>query len=107
MTKKVFETNKTIVGLPYRKTLFKASKLEEAIREIVRETTMQDDEETVNMFIDPKSPVAQIRRRQTSDSLAGSSDGGGTSMNTWPLPGLEWGNENALLYDLKAKGCKT
>lgn len=35
MTQKVFETDKTIAGIPYRSTLFKASKLEDAIRECV------------------------------------------------------------------------
>ena len=38
MTKKVFETDKTIAGIPYKHTLFKASKLEEAIRACVRGT---------------------------------------------------------------------
>lgn len=37
MTRKVFETDKTIAGIPYRSTLFKASKLEDAIKECVRE----------------------------------------------------------------------
>ncbi len=44
MTKKVFETDKTIAGIPYRSTLFKASKLEEAIRECVREHTIFEKE---------------------------------------------------------------
>src|SRR6201996_8232226 len=44
MTKKVFETDKTIAGIPYRSTLFKASKLEDAIRECVREHTIYANE---------------------------------------------------------------
>src|SRR5579871_2140659 len=44
MTKRVFETDKTIAGIPYRSTLFKASKLEEAIKESVRAHTIFDDE---------------------------------------------------------------
>src|SRR3984885_10236781 len=44
MTRKVFETDKTIAGIPYRSTLFKASKLEEAIRECVREHTVFEAE---------------------------------------------------------------
>ncbi|EHK97870.1 putative Calcium-independent phospholipase A2-gamma [Glarea lozoyensis 74030] len=39
MTRKVFETDKTIAGIPYRSTLFKASKLEEAIKEENRTKT--------------------------------------------------------------------
>ncbi|PWW72024.1 FabD/lysophospholipase-like protein [Tuber magnatum] len=107
MTKKIFETDKTIAGLPYRKTLFKASKLEEAIREVVRETSLRDEEETVNMFVDPKSPVAQIRRSQASSSLTGPPDGGRSSLKPGSPPGLQWGNENALLYDLRQGGCRT
>ncbi|CAZ86525.1 unnamed protein product [Tuber melanosporum] len=107
LTRKVFETDKTIAGLPYRKTLFKASKLEEAIREVVRETSMRDGEETVNMFVDPKSPVAQIRRRQTSSSFR-EANGGRSSLKTGvQSPGLQWGNENALLRDLRQGSCKT
>ncbi|RMZ86096.1 hypothetical protein DV737_g75, partial [Chaetothyriales sp. CBS 132003] len=44
MTKKVFETDKTIAGIPYKQTLFKASKLEEAIKSCVREHTVLEDE---------------------------------------------------------------
>src|SRR5271169_4692978 len=44
MTKRVFETDKTIAGIPYRSTLFKASKLEEAIQECVREHTVYETE---------------------------------------------------------------
>lgn len=44
MTKRVFETDKTIVGIPYRSTLFKASKLEEAIQDCVAEHTLFEDE---------------------------------------------------------------
>ena len=35
MTRKVFETDKTIMKIPYRSTLFKASILEEMIRTCV------------------------------------------------------------------------
>ena len=44
MTRRVFESDKTIAGVPYRKTLFKASKLEEAIRQCVREHTVDQAE---------------------------------------------------------------
>lgn len=44
MTRIVFQTDKTIAGIPYRSTLFKASKLEEAIRSAVREHTQNDTE---------------------------------------------------------------
>jgi hypothetical protein len=44
LTRMVFETDKTIAGIPYRSTLFKASKLEDAIRQAVREHTISDSE---------------------------------------------------------------
>src|SRR4051794_21720657 len=42
MTRYVFETDKRVIGIPYGETLFKASKLERAIREIVRERSKDD-----------------------------------------------------------------
>src|ERR1700710_1663857 len=62
MTRRVFETDKTIAGIPYRSTLFKASKLEEAIRECVREHTVYDDEGNDNhggiaSAVDLRSPM--------------------------------------------------
>ncbi len=44
MTRKVFETDKTIIGIPYRSTLFKASMLEDAIRSCVRSFEHESDE---------------------------------------------------------------
>ncbi|EER24051.1 Patatin-like phospholipase family protein [Coccidioides posadasii C735 delta SOWgp] len=44
LTKYVFETDKTIAGIPYRSTLFKASRLEQAIRQCVREYTVSESE---------------------------------------------------------------
>lgn len=43
MTRKVFETDKTIAGIPYRSTLFKASMLEDAIRACVRSFENNED----------------------------------------------------------------
>jgi hypothetical protein len=39
MTRRVFETDKTIAGIPYRSTLYKASRLEEAIKQCVTNVT--------------------------------------------------------------------
>lgn len=103
MTKKVFETDKTIAGLPYRKTLFKASRLEDAIKEVVKELTIRDEEDTVNLFIDPKSQQPQIRRTSTFDSWGSSSQG---SRNSW-RSGTSWGNENTVLFDSRLGKCKT
>lgn len=81
MTRRVFESDKTIAGVPYRKTLFKASKLEEAIRACVREHTVDgregnDDPELEAQILQQiermeaerdgyesaKSPIEQLRR---------------------------------------------
>src|ERR1700755_2214253 len=64
MTKRVFETDKTIAGIPYRSTLFKASKLEEAIRDCVREHTIYDDEGNDNPDAPEnpnQSPISPVR----------------------------------------------
>src|ERR1700759_4388292 len=58
MTRRVFETDKTIAGIPIRSTLFKASKLEEAIRECVREHTIYEDEG--NDEFDAPTPTADV-----------------------------------------------
>lgn len=100
MTKKVFETDKTIAGLPYRKTLFKASRLEHAIKEVVKESTVRD-EETVSLYIDPKTRSTQIRRANTFDSW--SSPSNGRRGSSWG----SWGNENTLLFDSHHGKCKT
>jgi Patatin len=60
MTRKVFETDKTIAGIPYRSTLFKASKLEEAIRECVREHTVFEGEGNDQPTADPRSSIASL-----------------------------------------------
>ena len=44
VTRHVFETDKTFAGIPYTSTLYKASKLEEAIKQCVREHTVSGNE---------------------------------------------------------------
>ena len=44
LTRRVFETDKTIAGIPYKRTMFKASKLEEAIKQAVKEHTVSEQE---------------------------------------------------------------
>lgn len=113
MTRKVFETDKTFAGIPYRSTLFKASRLEEAIRECVSEHTIFEDEG--NDGSDPGGiPVPT--------SSAGSTFSGGYNirqstsssrpnhMPTSPRSGYssrQWGNPNASLYDERPNRTKT
>ena len=125
MTKRVFETDKTIAGIPYRSTLFKASKLEEAIRECVREHTVFEDEgndEGDSPTQDPNSPVAShsalggMRPGSASDQTMGrsmsvasrySQIGMTTVEFRGPLAASRWGKPNALLYDTRENRTKT
>jgi len=115
MTRKVFETDKTIAGIPYRSTLFKASKLEEAIKECVQEHTIyekegnDDDESSV---VSPVSPFS-VRsgrppaRAPSNASVVSFSNRSPTSYRNRPISGMAWGNPDALLYDNRENRTKT
>lgn len=115
MTRKVFETDKTIAGIPYRSTLFKASKLEEAIRECVREHTVYEEEgndgdepEGLGMM-SPISPLTKnIPKRHASNaSVASFSNRSPATYQSRPMMGLRYGDGEALLYDNREKRTKT
>lgn len=103
MTKKVFETDKTIAGLPYRKTLFKASKLEEAIKEVMREYAGRENEEKEG-FQKEQPHINPVTRSNTSDSY-NSSQG---SRSSWRSGSAAWGNGNMNepLFDPRPKICR-
>ena len=111
MTRRVFETDKTIAGIPYRSTLFKASKLEEAIKQCVREHTIYDYEGNdgtskggVEM---PVSPTGK-RESYASSTMSGVGDLGGFNPISQSIYGnLRWGNPNASLYDGRENRTKT
>ncbi|GAB7365824.1 hypothetical protein MBLNU230_g7156t1 [Neophaeotheca triangularis] len=118
MTRRVFETDKTFAGIPYRSTLFKASKLEEAIRECVREHTVFEDEGNDTLAnatpMSPETPgsagtgssgVPQRSMSQTSrySQVGMSPMGGGRPM----FGSMRFGNPNALLYDTREHRTKT
>lgn len=115
MTKKVFETDKTFAGIPYRSTLFKASRLEEAIRECVREHTIFEDEgndrptASVADLRSPLTPGSGFGGPQRSPSNASRySQIGATPIDARsPLAAMRWGNPNALLYDHRENRTKT
>jgi hypothetical protein len=130
LTKRVFETDKTIAGIPYRSTLFKASKLEEAIRECVREHTVFEDEgndEGDSPTLDPSSPMAsrqsvvgglrpgsayEIGRppavgRSLSNASRYSQIGMAPVEFRGPMAASRWGKPNALLYDTRENRTKT
>ena len=123
MTKKVFETDKTIAGIPYKTTLFKASKLEEAIKQCVAEHTVYEDEGNdgtsrggkafnTSLF-SPNSPVARSMSVRSSNSLAPTSPTS-THRSSMYSPGsgfgpqgANWGNPEASLYDDREHRTKT
>ncbi|KAI9836873.1 MAG: hypothetical protein M1819_001038 [Sarea resinae] len=121
MTRRVFETDKTIAGIPYRSTLFKASKLEEAIKECVREHTIFDDEGNDNMTDNtqmPMSPMSPMSPMTPASAMGGFSPRRSLSVASTrsgmnpvnlrgPLGTSRWGNPNASLYDSRENRTKT
>lgn len=111
MTRRVFETDKTIAGIPYRSTLFKASKLEEAIRECVREHTVYDDEgnDSKDAVSSTSRQSLNVARPARSISVASRhSTIGMTPVDPRTSVGISrWGNPNAFLYDSRENRTKT
>jgi hypothetical protein len=132
MTRRVFETDKTFVGIPYRSTLFKASKLEEAIRECVREHTVSETEGNDgtlpprrsyapptgrSSLTSPSTPsLAPSQKRSSRYSVSSmdivqpqSSPGHnrGSSVGGFNNSISRWGNPNAYLYDNRDFRTKT
>lgn len=115
MTRKVFETDKTFAGIPYKHTLFKASKLEEAIKLCVQEHTRSEEEGNDGTaaggreFQDLTSPIsvassAAVRR---SMSVRSSNSTIMTSPSLVSPSFPAWGNANATLYDSRENRTKT
>ena len=113
MTKRVFETDKTIAGIPYRSTLFKASKLEDAIKDCVREHTIFEDEGNDGTAKGgravPMSPsgsvLSDVEKRHSIASSIGS--GYNPTSPRSVFTALQWGNPNAYLYDSRENRTKT
>ncbi len=114
MTRRVFETDKTIAGIPYKHTLFKASKLEEAIRECVREHTVYEDEGNDGtstgghefQSLTPASAVSLPQRTASVRSNGSFAPSSPMSLRN-SIQGVRWGNPNASLYDGRENRTKT
>ena len=115
MTKRVFETDKTIAGIPYKQTLFKASKLEEAIKACVREHTVFEDEGNDGTasggreFAGMSPMTTNTAPRRSMSVRSGSSIGTASPAsvrNSMMLAG-QWGNADASLYDGRENRTKT
>lgn len=119
MTRRVFETDKTFAGIPYRSTLFKASKLEEAIRDCVREHTLHtsegnDDPDASNrdsiasLPYSPGSvPQRSISRGSFSTSAASHPMSPSSQRGSVLINAMRWGKPDALLYDNRETRTKT
>ena len=111
MTKKVFETDKTIAGIPYRSTLFKASKLEEAIQECVRRYEIEENSQALHNYSEmPTSPArpgsiwSGVDGRP-SRSLSFTSRRQSSVIS--PVVPPNTGHSNAYLYDSRPDRTKT
>lgn len=115
MTRRVFETDKTIAGIPYRSTLFKASMLEQAIKEAVREHTVLDAEGNDGEASDLVSPLsvasrssaAAPRRHQSNASVVSFSGRSPASQMARPAHRGSYGDPNSRLYDSRENRTKT
>ncbi|KAK4237475.1 acyl transferase/acyl hydrolase/lysophospholipase [Achaetomium macrosporum] len=116
LTRMVFETDKTIAGIPYRSTLFKATKLEEAIKEAVREHTIYEKEgndgSDAGGFSNMMSPVsrssaAHPRRNPSNASVVSFSAKSPSAQFARPVFSRGGGNPNARLYDERENRTKT
>jgi hypothetical protein len=109
VSKKVFQSDKTIVGLPLKKTLFKASLLEEAIREIVNEFECPAPAGDVfSLYSSPRAPGTPVSSHRGSQKFqsawdASSTEGSVRSSTKEP----DTGGGNALLFDPRPDRCKT
>lgn len=112
MTRMVFETDKTILGIPTRTTLFKASKLEEAIREAVRQHTVEDsegkDKDARGTGSTGSGALVPQRHGSNASVLSFSARSPASQMAARPyyLSALR-GNPDALLYDAREYRTKT
>lgn len=115
LTRMVFETDKTIAGIPYRSTLFKATKLEEAIKECVMEHTVYEKEgndgSEAGSTHNPLSPISRSSaanpRRNPSNASVVSFSARSPSAQAARPAFSRWGNPNARLYDERENRTKT
>lgn len=108
MTRLVFETDKTIAGIPYRSTLFKASKLEDAIRDCVRENEMLRQSVNIEENLDTPSSPGRPGSTYSSTSAVPQRSMSYISTRRWESPlASSHGNPNAYLYDSRPNRTKT
>ena len=122
LTRMVFETDKTIFGIPTRPTLFKASRLEDAIKEAVRDHTVILSEgkdstyggSNTNSFNSNSGRPGSIsaststpRRHSSNASVVSFSAKSPAAQLVRPYYSTSRGDPNALLYDSREFRTKT
>lgn len=117
MTRRVFETDKTIAGIPYRSTMFKASKLEDAIRDCVARYDEEGNNESAISSASAQPPSTRpgsmysdingMPRRSTSSRTWRSSSIISPTTPDRPAISAGAGNSNAYLYDTRPNRTKT
>ncbi|KAJ6265071.1 hypothetical protein Dda_1226 [Drechslerella dactyloides] len=123
MTRYVFETDKRFVGIPYGETLYKASKLERAIRTVVHERTKHDhldlnmemDSDDEDWDLEPGGGLydddeKELERRMSmmgrTDSIREIAEASRITSADGPRR-LRYGNAEALMHDKRKGRCKT
>ncbi|KAI6248292.1 hypothetical protein HI914_03364 [Erysiphe necator] len=115
-SRKVFESDKRIAGIPYTSTLFKASKLEEAIKQCVMEHTILKSEgndgaeppAVDNFLTNSMNNLIRGRRYHSrNSSMVSLSTRVSRSSSNPPFSVADLGNPDALLYDKRENRTKT
>lgn len=114
LTRYVFITDKTLMGVPYGKTLFKASRLEEAIRHCVRESTRSESDKIIPHSPPPKSDDhkrTEPKRSASWRKAMGPVRRRASSLDREEIRGRRsqrrGGNAEAPLLDPREGACKT
>ncbi|KUI74333.1 Phospholipase A I [Cytospora mali] len=115
LTRMVFETDKTILGIPTHTTLFKASKLEEAIQEATAQHTTSEYEGNDGtpsevfspLSIHSRSSAHGPRRHASNASVVSFSAKSPAAQMARPAWSGRGGNPNARLYDERENRTKT
>ncbi|KAI1129137.1 acyl transferase/acyl hydrolase/lysophospholipase [Nemania abortiva] len=115
MTRMVFETDKTIAGIPYRSTLFKASMLEHAIKEAVRMHTVSDNEGNDGVSSPIVNPLSAAYRSSASSGPRRHQSNASTISFSARSPAAQGrsvfrggsGDPDARLYDSRENRTKT
>lgn len=117
LTRYVFITDKTVMGVPYGKTLFKSSRLEDAIKHCVRESTRFDFDKIIPHSPPPPSPPPSHIKNKRTNSWRGrrssSHDSGEQTRGRRGSPSNPsrrtqgQGNAEAPLLDTRPGACKT